>query len=235
MTPVAGRIVAAAASAGRDRAGWRGRSCSRSRGRWRRCCRRTASASPAAVSTDCGDRMRTPSSVPPFEQHPADPGQPARRNAQARPAARTRRRCSPSRQRAEESQPAPSRTNTGQSGRLPPRSSRTALPSCVRTTARADRAVAARRPVEAGVELHGHEHLAPHQPVEPLAGHLLDHRRDDREIEVRVSEIAGAGRMAPRPSWWARPSPTEPNRRAGSHIGRRGRAPSWCATAALRD
>jgi predicted DNA-binding protein with PD1-like motif len=37
--------------------------------------------------------------------------------------------------------------------------------------------------------------LAAHPQVETFAGHLLDDRRNDREVEVRIFEIAGAGRV----------------------------------------
>src|SRR6185369_940925 len=65
-----------------------------------------------------------------------------------------------------------------------------------------DRRVAARRPVVASVELHRLEDVPAHPDVEPLAGDNLDRRADDREIEVGISEIAGAGAVRRIPALW---------------------------------
>jgi hypothetical protein len=64
---------------------------------------------------------------------------------------------------------------------------------CIELDRACNHGIAARRPIVAGVELHRLEHVAVHPDVEPFAGHALDDRADDREIEVGVGEIIVAG------------------------------------------
>src|SRR6185295_3820075 len=53
--------------------------------------------------------------------------------------------------------------------------------------------IAARRPVVASVELHRFEDVGAHPSVEPLPGHAFDDRGNDRKIHVAVGEVIVAG------------------------------------------
>ena len=206
-------------------AAWLGRSCSRNHASVRAVAAVEAPHRGEQRFTDCGREYasrracRRPAA-------PADPSKPARRDS-TRPAGRTARR---SRRPARAKVEAPSGTTPGSRGdgrkivfhRL-------AVPG--QHDRPGDRVFAAGRPIVASIELHRSSTWGPHPAVEALARDPLDDRRDDREVHVGISEIivARAVRGVPRPRVRHRRAPS---RRAGSHIGRHGRGPSWCATAA---
>ena len=134
------------------------------------------------------------------QQHAPDAGDAARRNSAGRPAARTASRSRRGARARGRTARRPSRTPDRPGGRRADRPSAACPSALSSSTARAILRVAAGRPVIAGVEPHRLEHVAAHPDVEPLTGHALDDRPDDRKIEVGVAEIIVARAVNAGPS-----------------------------------
>ena len=132
------------------------------------------------------------------EQHPADAGQIAR--GDAKPPLRGEHRAIGARDPAGEVAAAVARGADGAGGAAAVE----VVLHCFATLGEhhraGNRSAAAAGPVEAGVEAHRGEDVGLHPLIEALPGRALDHRGDDREVHVGISEITRTGgvRGAPR-------------------------------------